>query len=106
MNPAQQVSVTRSAHRCPAKNCDTDLSPDEFMCPRHVVLIPASLRTSIEAACLNGHELGTHPSTEYLAYANAAIAEVAHKEARRGCRKDGGRGKPAQLALFDLRGTS
>jgi hypothetical protein len=60
----------------------------------------------MEAAYLNGYELGTHPSTEYLAYANAAIAEVAHKEARRGGRKDGGRGRPAQLALFDLRGTS
>jgi hypothetical protein len=104
MNPAQPLPTTHSAHRCLAKHCGTDLGPGEFMCARHVALIPGSLRTSIEAAYLNGHELGTHPSTEYLAYANAAIAEVAHKEAR--LRKDGGRGKPAQLALFDLRGTS
>lgn len=60
----------------------------------------------MEAAYLNGHESGTHPSTEYLAYASAAIAEVAHKEARRGGRNVGGPGKPAQLALFDLRGRS
>ena len=47
-----------------------------------------------------GQGIDDTPPAEYLAFAKAAIAEVAHKEARQRGRKPRASKKPVKLALF------
>jgi hypothetical protein len=101
-----QPAATTSVHVCHANNCDTPVEPTEFMCPPHWSQVPSSLRESITATYVQ--EPGIQPSKEYLAYAAAAIAEVAHKENRQRTRTphqatkpDTASSKPVQLALFE-----
>lgn len=74
------------------------------MCPDHWSQVPAALRESIRSTYRAGQELDKQPSEEYLAFAAAAIADVAHKEDRRRRRELPRRApsKPMQLALFDV----
>ncbi len=88
--------------RCQAKGCGTDVAPDMLMCDRHWALVPASLRDSIEVTYRPGQELDGAASAEYVAFAAAAVAAVAHQETRRASRKRLRPGKPVQLTLFDL----
>jgi hypothetical protein len=104
--PATTTSVQPPL--CHANNCDTPVEPAEFMCPLHWSQVPSSLRESITATYRPVQEPGIHPSKEYLAYAAAAIAEVAHKENRQRKRTrhipskpDTASSKPVQLALFE-----
>lgn len=101
--PATTTSVQPSV--CYAANCQTPIGPAEFMCTPHWSQVPSSLRESINATV---QEPGIQPSKEYLAYAAAAIADVAHKEARHRHRTppissepDKAASQPVQLALFD-----
>lgn len=72
------------------------------MCPDHWSLVPPALRESIELTRRPGQDVDQPPSEQYLAFAAAAIAAVAHKESRR--RRPGRRtpSKPVQLTLFDI----
>lgn len=73
------------------------------MCPPHWLMVPAPLREVITANYRAGHEHDTTASPEFGAVAQAAIDAVAHKEARSAPRAARPlRGKPVQLALFDL----
>ncbi|CAN5144017.1 hypothetical protein BH09ACT8_BH09ACT8_08580 [soil metagenome] len=73
------------------------------MCPPHMKMAPAPLREAIRANYPAGQEHGEMPSPEYLAIARAAVDAAAHKEARAAPRTPSPRrGKPVQLALFDL----
>lgn len=89
-------------HVCHARGCDTDIDPGLFMCPIHWPLVSPALRDSIRATYRLGQEVDKQPSQEYLAFAAAAIADVAHKEDRQRQRKRRAPSKPVQLALFDV----
>ena len=97
------TTTTAEPHVYNATSCDTPIAPTQFMCPPHWSQIPPSLRESIEATHQQG--IDTQPSNEYLAYAAAAIAEIAHKENRQRKRTPskptGSPPIPAQLALFN-----
>jgi hypothetical protein len=104
--PAATTSVQPPV--CHANNCGTPVEPAEFMCPPHWSQVPSSLRESITATYVQ--EPGIKRSKEYLAYAAAAIADVAHKENRQRTRtshppskSDKASSKPVQLALFESR---
>lgn len=86
--------------RCRAQECPTEVTPEMFMCPPHWSMVPAALRDSLKATAPSGQHLDEDPSPEYLAFAKAAIAEVAHKEARHRRLKPRTPKKPVQLTLF------
>lgn len=91
-------------HRCPAQRCGLDIPPDAFMCPSHWALLPAPLREAITGTCPAGRS-GEALSPQHAAYAQAAIAAVAHHEARANARtpsRPRAARKPVQLALFEL----
>ncbi|MGH3971396.1 MAG: hypothetical protein ACRDTV_25685 [Mycobacterium sp.] len=90
-------------HFCHAQGCDTEVAPQLFMCRPHWSLVPPALRASINETYRPGQEVDKKPSAEYLTFATAAIAEVAHKEARHRGRKPRTPVKPVQLTLFELR---
>jgi len=87
-------------HHCHAKECPTEVPQEMFMCAPHWSMVPAALRDSLKATVPSGQDVDDNPSPEYLAFAEAAIAEVAHKEARQRGRKPRTPGKPVQLPLF------
>lgn len=91
-------------HFCHARDCDTEIDSRLFMCPHHWAQVPPVLRESIKSTYRQGQEIDKQPSEQYLAFAAAAIAEVAHKEDRRR-RGRLGSPKPVQLALFDVDST-
>lgn len=95
-------SATAPPHVCQARGCDIDIEPQLFMCAKHWSFVPPALRESILATGRPGQEVDKQPSEQYLAFAAAAIADVAHKESRQ--RRPGRRtpSKPVQLALFDI----
>jgi hypothetical protein len=73
------------------------------MCQPHWFMLPPPLREAIKTNYRAGQEHDTTPSPEYLAIAQAAVDAVAHKESRAVPRPPRPRrGKPVQLALFDL----
>lgn len=89
---------------CRAQDCETSIDTAELMCTLHWAMVPASLRDSLTAT----YDPAGEPSKEHLAYIAAAVAGVAHKEKRRkpaahaAAKPPAKRGKPEQLALFDL----
>lgn len=89
-------------HVCHARGCTTEIEPRLFMCPEHWQQVPPALRESIDSTYRPGQEVDKQPSSEYLAFAAAAIDAVAHKESRQ--RRPGPRApsKPVQLALFNI----
>jgi hypothetical protein len=97
--PADSVGPA-APHRCRAQGCPTEVAPETFMCPPHWSMVPASLRDSLKAPVPSGQDIDDNPSAEYLAFAKAAIADVAHKEARQRGRTVRTPNKPVQLALF------
>ncbi|BAN91957.1 MULTISPECIES: hypothetical protein [Mycobacterium] len=102
MDPLPSSSSAAPPHFCHARGCDTEIEPRLFMCADHWALVPPALRESIRSTYRPGQEVDKQPSEQYLAFAAAAIADVAHKEGRR--RRPGLRTptKPVQLALFDI----
>ncbi|MCV7328365.1 hypothetical protein U8D42_27085 (plasmid) [Mycobacterium europaeum] len=100
--PLPSPSDTAPPHVCRARGCDVDIEPRLFMCAHHWSLVPPALRESIRSTYRPGQEVDKQPSAQYLAFAAAAIADVAHKESRQ--RRPGRRtpSKPVQLALFDI----
>ena len=97
--PADPDAAT-TVHRCHAKECPAEVPAEVFMCPEHWSMVPAALRDSLKQTMPSGQEIDDAPSAEFLAFAKAAIAEVAHKEARRRGRTPRAPKKPMQLALF------
>jgi hypothetical protein len=93
-------ACSAAPHRCHAQECPTEVPPEMFMCPPHWSMIPASLRGSLKATVPSGQDIADNPPPEYLAFAKAAIADVAHKEARQRGRTARSPKKPVQLALF------
>lgn len=94
-------SVTPAArHRCNAQDCPTEVPAEMFMCPPHWSMVPAALRDSLKATVSSGQAIDDNPAADHLAFAKAAIAEVAHKEARHRGRTTRTSKKPVQLALF------
>ncbi len=88
---------------CRATRCAVPVAAEAFMCPDHWPLVPAPMRTILAQGC----GPGSPRSAEWNAIAQAAIAEVAHRQSR----KTAGRAatvrrrpapKAVQLALFDL----
>lgn len=76
---------------CHANGCDTPC--DGFMCRDHWQLVPPAMRLAIKSST-DSHAMPT-------AIAQAAIAEVAHKESRsKTARARRGSMHPVQLALF------
>ncbi|GAB7145486.1 hypothetical protein LRC484719_40880 [Mycobacterium riyadhense] len=104
MNPSPLPATPTEAppHLCHARGCDTEIEPRLFMCPAHWAQVPPVLRESIKSTYRPGQELDKQPSEQYLAFAAAAIAEVAHKEERQRQRGRRAPSKPVQLALFDV----
>jgi hypothetical protein len=100
---ASQIGPPAAAHDgphgCHAEGCGTDVPAALFMCGVHWSMVPAALRQAIEASYCPGQEADKDPSAEYLTVATAAVAAVAHKEARAGARR---RRAPVQLALFEV----
>ncbi len=103
MNPTPAPAAV--PHVCHARGCTTEIEPRLFMCSDHWQQVPPALRESINSTYRLGQEVDKQPSSQYLAFAAAAIDAVAHKESRQ--RRPGPRApsKPVQLALFDV-GTS
>ena len=97
--PADPDAPT-TVHRCHAQDCPTEVPAEVFMCPPHWSKVPAALRDSIKQTMPSGQAIDDNPSAEFLAFATAAIAEVAHKEARQRGRPPRAAKKPVQLALF------
>jgi hypothetical protein len=97
---SSNAATSPAPHRCHAQHCPTEVPPQLFMCRKHWSMVPLALRASIKQTFRPGHEVDKNPSAEYLAFATAAIAEVAHKEARRRGRTPRPPKKPVQLALF------
>jgi hypothetical protein len=95
------MSTAIAPHTCHAERCPVEVSAAMFMCKPHWAMVPPPLREAIKATYRPGQEIDKAPSEEYLAVARAAIAEVAHKEARGGRRTPRSTGKPIQLALFE-----
>lgn len=95
------MSTATAAHTCHAERCPVTVPAEMFMCTPHWSMVPPPLREAIKATYRPGQEIDKAPSQEYLAVARAAIAEVAHKEARSGRRAPRPPGKAVQLALFD-----
>ena len=93
-------NASTTVHRCHAQECPTEVAAEVFMCPPHFAMVPASLRDSLKQTMPSGQEIDDNPSAEFLAFATAAIAEVAHKEARQRGRPPRAPKKPVQLALF------
>lgn len=60
-----------------------EVAEDEFMCPPHWKMVPASLRAAIQASYPSDE-----PAAEFLAISQGAIEAVAHKEARSAPRKE------------------
>lgn len=89
-----------TVHPCRAQDCPAELPTEVFMCPQHWSKVPAALRDSLKQTMQSGQEIDDNPSAEFLTFAKAAIAEVAHKEARQRCRTPRAPMKPVQLALF------
>jgi len=81
---------------CRADGCDTEVPDAAFMCDRHWSLVPPSLRGALGTPA-------AERSPTYARCAQAAVAAVAHAEARRVARTPRPPGKPVQLALFDVR---
>lgn len=97
------MSAPAAVHVCHAQGCPAGVRAQDFMCQPHWLLVPAPLRDVIAANHRAGHENDTTASPEYRAVAQAAVDAVAHKEARSAPRAARPRrGKPVQLALFDL----
>lgn len=72
-----------------------------FMCQPHWSMVPPPLREAIKTSYRTGDE--HDPAPELSAIAQAAVDAVAHKESRSVPRAPRPRrGKPVQLALFDL----
>jgi hypothetical protein len=97
--PADPDAAT-AVRRCRARDCPAEVPAEVFMCPQHWSKVPAALRDSLKQTMPSGQEIDDHPSAEFLAFAKAAIAEVAHKEARQRGRTPRTPKKPVQLALF------
>lgn len=93
-------STQTATHGCPAESCGSEIPAEMFMCPVHWKMISAALRDSLKATIPSGHPVDPDPSPEYLAFAKAAIADVAHKEARKRPPKTRASKKPVQLKLF------
>lgn len=91
-------------HFCHARGCDTEIEPRLFMCPVHWSVLSPALRDSIKSTYRPGQELDKQPSQEYLTFAAAAIADVAHREDRQRRRGRRAPAKPVQLALFEVGG--
>lgn len=103
MKPSPPLTTAEvPPHFCHARGCDAEIEPRLFMCPRHWTQVPPVLRESIKSTYRPGQELDEQPSEQYLAFAAAAIAEVAHKEERQRQRGRRAPSKPVQLALFDV----
>lgn len=102
--PPPPTPAEASPHSCQARGCDTEIEPRLFMCLVHWAQVPPVLRDSIKSTYRPGQELALdkQPSEQYLKFAAAAIAEVAHKEDRQRRRGRRGPSKPVQLALFDI----
>lgn len=82
---------TAGPGRCNAQGCDTPC--DGFMCAAHWKLVPPAMRMAIESS--------PDPRSAESPLAQAAIAEVAHRESRSKPRGNGRTHKtPVQLALF------
>jgi hypothetical protein len=94
------TTATDSAtHVCRAKGCPVEVPAGMFMCQPHWFMVPPPLREAIKTSYQTGHD----SAPECLAIAQAAADAVAHKEARGAPRAPRPRrGKPVQLALFDL----
>ena len=87
-----------AAAGCQAQRCSVEVPAGTFMCPPHWSMVPPPLR---EALTVGHHDAASSP--EYRAIAQAAVDAVAHKERRAAPRTPRPpRGKPVQLALFDL----
>ena len=97
---SSDADTSTTPHRCHAQECPTEVPPEMLMCPPHWSMVPAALRDSLKATVPSRQDVDDNPSAEYLAFAKAAIAEVAHKEARQRGRKPRTPKKPVQLALF------
>lgn len=83
---------------CAAEGCPTTVPRDDLMCDIHWPLVPASLKSSISAS----RRAGPPAHSQHQALVAAAIAEVAHKQARnRFSRTTLPARQPVQLALFE-----
>ncbi|MEW2484404.1 hypothetical protein AB0876_32935 [Mycobacterium sp. NPDC049093] len=85
--PASQRPTT-----CRVSGCDEPT--DTLICHIHLPMLPPALRQTIA----DSPTLDTCPA----AILTAALEHIAHKECRGATRSPRRRGKPVQLALFDV----
>ncbi|SBS76622.1 hypothetical protein MHPYR_340031 [uncultured Mycobacterium sp.] len=101
MSTSGTTAADGATHVCRAKGCPVEVAAADFMCQPHWLLVPAPLREAIKTSYQTGHE--HDPAPELSAIAQAAVDAVAHQESRSAPRAPRPRrGKPVQLALFDL----
>ena len=96
------ISATATPRVCAARSCTTALADELLMCGVHWTLVSAALRDSIAATCKSDPAHDTTGAGQYRRYVAAAIAEVAHKEARQQSRRPPSARKPVQLPLFEI----
>jgi hypothetical protein len=95
------TTASDATHGCRAKGCPVEVPAGMFMCQPHWFMVPPPLREAIKTSYQTGHE--HDPAPEISAIAQAAVVAVAHKESRGAPHAPRPRrGKPVQLALFDL----
>lgn len=99
----EQAPPAADEGRCQAQRCPVAVPPGTFMCQPHWLMVPPPLREALNAGPRPGRDYAAAASPEHLAIAQAAVNAVAHKETRSAPRPPRRpRGKPVQLALFDL----
>lgn len=76
------------------------------MCDVHWTLVSAALRDSIAATSESNTTQDASAVAQYRKYVAAAIADVAHREARQQPRRPRPAQKPVQLTLFTIGATS
>ena len=71
-------------HKCPVRRCPKHVMDIHLMCSQHWFKVPAWLQTGIYREYYRGLRLQSHPTREYSAHVEVALAHIANLPAPQG----------------------
>jgi hypothetical protein len=73
-----------SRHLCHATDCQREVPPAKFMCPKHWHALPDRMQRAVWGAYVPGQEIRKDPSAQYLRVTREAIGYLEEIEGRQG----------------------